>query len=323
MDVDCVTIGFVGCGGIASVHLDRLLARNDVRVVGCCDANPERAEQFAAKSGATVYKDPVSLYDGAKPRAVYVAVPPDAHGSIETEAAARGMHLFIEKPIALDMKTARKIAAGIRDAQVQSSVGYCFRYLDSIQIANQCLKGKAISLAAGMCHGGLPEAPWWRQRARSGGQLIEQTTHIVDLMLYLCGPVSEVHAASSRGCLSQIKDYDIDDSSVLSMRLKTGAVACITSTCVLSHPGQTALTIVTPEMTLFFNGNVVSIREDHKVVEHHNASDMYALENAAFIKAVQQGKRLGIRSTYADAMKTLRVTLAATESMDTGMPVTL
>jgi predicted dehydrogenase len=50
---------------------------------------------------------------------------------------------------------------------------------------------------------------------------------------------------------------------------------------------------------------------------------MYANETDAFIRALQQGRRTGIHSTYADALKTLRVTLAANESIDTGMPVTL
>ena len=248
-------------------------------------------------------------------------MPPYAHGEYEIEAASRGLHFFVEKPISQNLEVARKVAAAVRKAKVLTSVGYCFRYSDVVQTAQQILKGKAISLVAGLYHCGMPQVPWWRQRAMSGGQLVEQTTHIIDLLLFLCGPVSEVHAMASRGCMSQVENYDIDDSSVLNLRLKTGGVASITSTCVMKNAGRTMLEIITPERTVTFTGNAIRIDEDHKTTECFSANDMYAAENAAFIKAIQQGKRTGIRCSYADALKTLRVTLAASESMETGMPI--
>ena len=92
-----VKIGFVGCGGIAQEHLKHLRTINDVKIVGVCDAIAARAKAFAAEAGTEVYADPISLYDKGKPDAVCVAVPPFAHGAIEEEAAARGIHLFVEK----------------------------------------------------------------------------------------------------------------------------------------------------------------------------------------------------------------------------------
>ncbi len=318
-----VKIGVVGCGGIAALHMERLCQREDVKLVGCCDVDTERAKMLAARYDVPTFRNPSALYDGAHPEAVYITVPPDAHGAVEMEAAARGVHLFIEKPIALELQTARRIGAEIRKAGVLCSVGYCFRYCDAIQAAHQLLKGKAVSLVSGAFHGGMPGAPWWRKRARSGGQIVEQTTHLVDLVRYLCGPIAEVHAMAARGCMSQVADYDVDDSTVLTMRLKTGAVACLSSTCIMRYPGETFIEIITPELAVTFDGNVARVREDHRIVEHHNASDMYVNETDAFIRAMRQGRRTGIRSTYADALKTLRVTLAANESIETGMPVTL
>ena len=322
-DMSRVKIGVVGCGGIAALHMEHLRRREDVDLVGCCDVDAERAEMLAARYDVPVFKNSLALYDDTRPEAVYITVPPEAHGAVETEAAARGIHLFIEKPIALELQTARHIGAEIRKAGVLCSVGYCFRYCDSIHAAHQLLKGKAVSLVSGACHGGMPGAHWWRKRARSGGQIVEQTTHLVDLVRYLCGPIAEVHAMAARGCMSQVADYDVDDSTVLTMRLKTGAIACISSTCVMRYSGRTFIEIVTPELAVTFDGDVARVHEDHRIVEHHNASDMYANETDAFIRALQQGRRTGIRSTYADALKTLRVTLAANDSIATGMPVTI
>ena len=316
-----IKVCFVGCGGSASVHADHLSHHEGVNIAGCYDANAERAEAFAEKYKTSFFKDAASLYDKTKSQVVYIAVPPCAHGEYEIEAANRGMHFFVEKPVAANLETAKKVAAAIRKSKVMTSVGYCFRYSDVVQMAQQILKGKAVSLVTGVYHCSMPQVAWWRRQEQSGGQIVEQTTHIIDLLLYLCGPVSEVHAMASRGCMSQVDNYDVDDSSVVSLRLKTGAVASITSTCVLNSPGRTHIEVVTPERTVVFTGNVLRITEDHKIIEHQNATDMYAAETNAFIKAIQQGKRAGILCDYADALKTLRVTLAANESINTGLPV--
>ena len=321
--MDRLKIGFIGCGGIASMHRDVLCNRDDVELAGCCDIVPENAEAFAAKGKSPVFKDALSLYDSAKPNAVYIAVPPFAHGEIETEAAARGIHLFIEKPVALDMPTARAIGAAIRKTKVLAMVGYCFRYSDLTVMAQRILKGEVISLATGRYHCGMPETAWWRRRDQSGGQIVEQTTHVIDLLLHLCGPVSEVHALGARGCLSKVKNFDVDESSVINLRLKTGAVACVSATCVLNHPGSMSLEIATPQRCITLTPETLRIREDHKIVEYLSHDDMYAKESDAFIAAVLQGKRAGIRSSYSEAMKTLRVTLAANESIQTGLPVVL
>jgi predicted dehydrogenase len=321
--MESVKIGFIGCGGIAAVHRDRLVRRNDIELVGCCDILPEQAESFAARWRIPIFKDAVSLYDNARPHAVYISVPPFAHGALETEAAARGIHLFVEMPVALDLQTARAISAAIRKAKVLAMVGYCYRYCDLTQQAHRLLAGEVISLATGRFHCGMPEADWWRRREQSGGQIVEQTTHVIDLLLHLCGPVSEVHAMGAHGCMSKIKNFDVDESSVINLRLKTGAVASISSTCILNHPGSMSLEIATPRLCLALTNETLRVREDHKIVEYLNHTDMYEKESELFIHAVQQGKRGGIRSTYADAIKTLRVTLAANESIQTGLPVVL
>ncbi len=318
-----VKIGFVGCGGIAQEHLKHLRTINDVKIVGVCDAIAARSRAFAAEAGAEVYADPVSLYDKAKPDAVCVAVPPFAHGAIEEEAAARGIHLFVEKPVAIDMAVAARVSGAIKRAGILSSAGYCYRYCDTIDTARALLKGKAVSLVTGAWIGGLPPTPWWRRRNQSGGQMLEQTTHLFDLVRYLCGPVQEVHAMVSRGCMSRVEGFDVDDSSVVVLRLKTGAVASITSTCIINHPGRIHLDIVTPEFTLTLNNGTVRVEEDHRVTEYRSECDKYAEENRAFIDAVRTGKKNGIRCTYADAVKTLQVTCAANESAETGMPVKL
>ncbi|MGI6139754.1 MAG: Gfo/Idh/MocA family protein [Candidatus Hydrogenedentales bacterium] len=318
-----VRIGFIGCGAIASTHSNLLAQRNDVEFVGCFDINTEKAESFGARFNVPIFKDALSMYDTGKPQAVYIAVPPVAHGAYELEAATRGIHLFIEMPIALDIKTARTISAAIRKSKILAKVGYCYRYCDLTQQAKRLLSREVNSLITGSWHTHPPEAKWSQRKDQGGGQIMDETSHIIDLLLYLCGPVSEVHAMGTRGCLSKIKDFDVEESSVINLRLKTGAVASISTTCILNHPGSLSMKIDTPQFSLTLSDDRLQIREDYKIIKHFSAKNKYEIENDLFLQALKQNKRTGIRSSYAEGLKTLRVTLAASESIQTGLPVIL
>lgn len=316
-----VRLAFVGCGGIMQEHYKHLSAMDGVKMVGHCDILKDRAESAAGRFGGEAFTQFEAMYDKVKPHAVYVAVPPYAHCGMEEAAAARGIHLFIEKPIAIDVKTAKRIAAEIRRTKIIASVGYCFRYYDTVEMAQRYLKGKAISLVLGQWNGGMPGVWWWRRMDKSGGQFVEQTTHMVDLMRYLCGDVAEVYAAGATGCMTNVDEYDVHDSSAVTMRLKSGAVATITSSCVCNHGGGVSLQVVTPEATVTFTGGAVRITESGKSTEYQATVNMYEEENRAFIDAVRNGKRARIRSNYNDALKTFLATCAANESMEMGMAV--
>ena len=98
-------VALIGCGGIGNYHLGHLLQFDDVKVAGACDLIAERAEGVAAKTGGQAFTDFRRMYDTVKPDMVFVCVPPTQHGEIELESVKRGIPMFIEKPIALDLAT--------------------------------------------------------------------------------------------------------------------------------------------------------------------------------------------------------------------------
>ena len=316
-----IKLGFVGCGGIMQEHYKHLSAMSGIKMAGHCDIIKERAESASSRFGGDAFTEFEAMYDKVKPQAVYVAVPPYAHCGMEEAAAERGIHLFIEKPIAINRETAKRIEAAVRKAKIITSVGYCFRYYNTIETARQILNGKPVSLIRGSWNGGMPGVWWWRRMDKSGGQIVEQTTHMFDLMRYLCGEVAEVYAAASTGCMTKIENFNVHDSSVVAMRMKSGASATITSSCVCNHGGGVTLEIVTPEATTLIAGGAVTVKEAGKVTEHQASVNMYEEESKVFIEAIRTGKRTRIKSSYADALKTFLVTFAANESIQSGLPV--
>lgn len=316
-----VKIAVVGCGGIQNEHYRHLSAISDVKLVGHCDMDKARAEDAASRYGGDAFTEFEAMYDKVKPHAVYVSVPPFAHNGMEEAAAERGIHLFIEKPIAIDRSTAKRIANALKKSNVITCVGYCWRYYDTVAKAREVLKGKAVSLIRGCWNGGMPGVWWWRRMDKSGGQAVEQTTHIFDLARYLCGEVAEVYAAGSTGCQTQVEHYDVHDSSAVVMRMKSGATGVITSSCVANFGGDVSLEVITPEATVKISFGKLSVHEDGRVTEYRPKVNTYEEEDRAFIEAVRTGKRTKVKSSFADAAKTFFVTCAANESMQSGLPV--
>jgi len=321
-----IDVAFVGAGGIAGFHLGHLAKIEDVRIVGFCDAVHEKAEARAEEFKAKAYKDHRRMLDNTKPDAVYVCTPPFAHGPYELDAVARGCHLFVEKPIALSMDMANEIRLAIRKAGVLSSTGYQDRYQDIIAELRKMLRKRQVATAMGYWMGGMPGVAWWRVKAESGGQHVEQTTHTFDMMRYLFGEVATVYAQGSTGLMTHVPNYDVEDVSAVTLTFKKGVVATVYSGCCFEGVGKCGIDIYCTDAVInYVERKSVSLKSAHQTLELTNAGDFGQEIDEAFIDAIRtKGKtKRRILSPYADACKSLALSLAATESMETGQAVTL
>ena len=170
----------------------------------------------------------------------------------------------------------------------------------------------------------MPGTPWWRVREKSGGQVVEQTTHIFDLARFFAGEVATVGAAASAGIMEkQVEDFDVDDASSVVLKFRQGAIANITSACIMPERGSIGLSVLCQGTLVKIEPGKLTIEEKGKTTEILCHDDPYLAENAAFINAVKTGDASAIKSDYGDGVKTLAVTLAANESMKTGKTVAL
>jgi predicted dehydrogenase len=261
---------------------------------------------------------------GSELDAVYVCLPPGAHQGQEIDVARRGLALFVEKPIGLDPIWVRETAAVVARSGVVTSVGYNWRYLDSTDAARATLLDRPVGLAMGFWLGGLPGTPWWRVRAQSGGQVVEQTTHLFDLCRYLIGEVSTVFGGASRGQFQDTPGYDIDDASACTLLFRSGAVATIVSTDLAPRGYSTiGLHLICRDLAVEITPTKLRISRPGRTEEVVATGNAYQAEDRAFIQAVAGGDRSRIRSDYADGARSLELTLAAMRSMETGAAVRL
>lgn len=307
-----IRIGFVGTGGIANTHFDALSQLPEAQPVAFCDIDTERAERAAARFGGRAYSDWRAMLDAESLDALYICLPPHGHDGVEIEAVQRGIHLFIEKPVARDLDYARRAEEAIQKAGVICSVGYHFRYYGAIERAKERLQGLPVLLVKGAWDGGMPGVPWWRQHALSGGQLVEQTTHIFDLARYLVSEIVEVFTFSQNNpALLHHPDGDVNVADVVCLKFANGAVGVITDTNGLHAPGEVGLKVYTPERVVEVSWGRMVETEANRKEEYHSRDNPYLRESEAFLTAIRTGDRSLIRSDYSDGMRTLAVTLAA------------
>lgn len=158
----------------------------------------------------------------------------------------------------------------------------------------------------------------------SGGQFVEQTTHIVDLLRYTVGEVSEVYAAYGNRYMSGVEEgVTVSDVGTVTLKLVGGAVATISNTCAIPAGDRSGLHIYTNKGVLELGHSGLIDTEAGRRTEYANQTDPYELENEAFLHAIRTGDVSRIRSSYADAVRTHQVTIAANESARTGLPVKL
>ena len=313
-----IRLGFVGLGGMMGVHLRHLTEMKDVKLVAFCDVKKNVASAAAKRYGGKAYSDCADMYKQERLDAVYIAVPPDAHGKPELLALKRGIHLFIEKPIAADRDTAIEVAEAISSSQCIASVGYQWRYLDIVQRARRVPAGKKPSLVLGWWLGGAPGVGWWRRKEVSGGQVVEQTTHIFDLARYLCGEVSSVYSAAALGLMKERKDFTVEDSSSVTLLFEDGAIGNISSTCVHGGFSKVGLLCVCKELSFECTGDRLRVTDMRCTQEYERRVDPYRIENETFMTAVANDSPVGILSPYEDALKTHLLTMAANEAMQEG-----
>ncbi len=320
-----IKVGFIGCGSINSEHMKSIAANPDADVVAVCDIEQERADKAAAEYDAEAFTAYETMIGEAGLDAVYVAVPPFAHEQQETMAAEAGLHLFVEKPVALDLDTARANEQAIKQAGIISTAGFQDRYLAVMARMKQILADNKPGLMMGYWMGGTPLVWWWRVKDKSGGQAVEQTIHIFDAARHLFGEVESVHAVGSRGLMTELENYDIEDASAVNLKFVSGLCGTIFSSCFAAANNKSGIDVWCKELSLKYSErrslNIIHGNGDAEFVTV-KVDPLAELDNT-FIAAIAKNDQSLLKSDYADAVKSLEVVLAANESMETGEAVKL
>jgi len=302
-------------------------------MVAFCDVDEVRAAAFAEQYGrgkAQIFTDQRDLFDHTALDLVVICLPPYAHTDEVERAAERGIHVFIEKPIALSSEHAWRMVEAAERAGIKTQVGFMFRFGAAIEALKTMIdEGQAgpVGLMSARYFCNALHASWWRMRDKSGGQLVEQVIHMVDLMRYLMGRPQTVFSLQNNIFHQETPGYTVEDVSGTVVGFENGGVGVIYATNG-AIPGKwiNDYRLVAGRVTAEFsdaNHATFTYTSGDYLKMHTIAAeqDYYRLEMLDLYEAICGG---GItRTPLREGALSLDLALAAARSAETGAPVKL
>ncbi len=308
-------VGIIGAGGMGRTHSDYLTTIDGVAVTDIVDVDVERARSLASAIGATTYTEYRTMYSdrGEDLDAVVITVPPFAHDEQELLAVEHELPFLVEKPLPLDSDLAYEIRDAVVAAGLVTQVGYQRRYNAVVERAMSLIGDRDIAFASGQRQSSVPDTPWWGEKARSGGQLFEMSTHDFDLLRHFAGEVDTVAAVGGHRVVEEI---DFEDATVAAMRHENGVVSHIGATSAAPDWNSTFV-LVGDGFRLEFDylDGTLSGCVDGEPVSFETAVTQRQAQAAAFVDAVRADNPALPRSPYPDAVNTFELTRAADNAL--------
>lgn len=270
----------VGTGIVAEIHAKAIQAIEGSILTGVYNRDRERAKSFSEKYSCGVFDTLEELGESDKVDVVTICTPSGTHMDSALYLAAKGKHLIIEKPLEVTEDRCETIIAAAAAAGVRISTVFQTRFHSSFQrLKKAMIDGRfgTITLASAY-------VKWYREQRYyegstwrgtweldGGGALMNQSIHAVDLLLWLMGPVSEVHAFG--GILSHT-GIEVEDTLVGLLRYSSGAMGTIEATTG-SWPGSFK------KIEICGNSGHAVVEEDKITVwEFRNSSDESMIEQS-------------------------------------------
>ena len=336
-----IRIGFIGTGGISGAHLNCLKTRKDVRVVGLCDINIDAAKNRQKVFGGDIFTDYKDMLARVKLDAVYICTPPTVRRELLLACADKGLPIFCEKPVEHSALKAARIAADLKRRKAKVQIGYVFRSMPVIEKLKQAMHSDKLHIIQSFY--GCPMSldmtfpAWFFDKAISGGGLIDQATHNLDLLRHLFGEVKTIKGLAHNPLHRVKPGYTIDETIGLVFMFESGVVASHLHTWVCDswrneifisgersfyrlNPGDGKLVVEsTRENMDRDSGKLLVGAGSGPAVFDQGPSSVYAYENSRFIDMVKSDDWSSNPSDYDDGLKTLQLTLACDRAVTKGL----
>jgi myo-inositol 2-dehydrogenase/D-chiro-inositol 1-dehydrogenase len=328
-----LTLGLIGAGRIGSLHAGHLAHRiPNANLLVVADVAEGAARQCAERQGIReAVRDYRAVLENPAVQAVVVCSATDTHASIIEAAAAAGMHVFCEKPLALRLEEIDRALEAVRRAGVRLQVGFNRRFDANNRRVRQAVEQGEI----GWPHrvhviSRDPAAPSLEYLKASGGIFLDMTIHDFDLARFLVGSeVTEVYSAAGALGHPEIGALGDLDTAVVVLRFANGVIGTIDNSRhavygydqrveVFGSGGSINTTNQYPNAAVLSDAR--SVRRDlplHFFMERY--VDSYLAEMTAFVDAVSGNKPVPV--TGADGRAATVLALAARRSFDEHRPV--
>jgi predicted dehydrogenase len=219
--------GVIGAGNFAARTLLPALKAAGVRLRTIASRGGTSAAIAAEKFGfELVTTDLDALFDDETVNCVYVLTRHDSHARLALRALEAGKHVFVEKPLALNLEELGALEAAVASSGRLLTVGFNRRFAPLAEEARELLRCRAgpAALVLTVNAGSVPQDHWTQHPDAGGGRVVGEACHFIDLARSLVGaPIRslEVTAARDRSGAA------IDDVANLSLSFEDGSTAAV------------------------------------------------------------------------------------------------
>ena len=234
-------VGFTGGGNITDTHIRAVQGVPNLRAVGVCGSNAAKVGSLANRYDLIAADSLASLLEQTPLDIVCIGSPSGVHADEIALAASRGCHVICEKPLDISLERVDNAIEAVERAGVTAAVFYQDRCTPAFLEARDAIAdgrlGRVLLVDARVKWYRAPEyyrTAAWRGTPTldGGGALINQGIHTVDLLLWLLGDVTRVHAQAS----TLLHAIDVEDTLIASMTFASGAVGTLQTTTA-AYPG--------------------------------------------------------------------------------------
>lgn len=231
-----IRMGLIGCGGLGKQHARNMKAISGLELVALCDANAESAQALAAELGTdpSVYACHKTMFSQERLDAVAIVTPNPTHAQLTIDAADAGLHVFCEKPMAVNLAQCDAMIEATERAGVLLMIGYIRRYQASFRELKRLVAAGELgdiriahAIRFGMGPGG--GVGGWQLKKESYGGLFSLYSHELDQLAWLAGDVRAVQATMRYG---DDPANTVEEGIFIGLEFESGAIGSLASSRV-------------------------------------------------------------------------------------------
>lgn len=247
-----IKVCMVGAGRVGKLHsgtLKRYIPGGDP--VALVDPSrlvlEETAEQFGIEGRYATFEEAL---DQGEFDAVVITTPTPTHRNLAVAAAESGKHVFLEKPMAMDLEECDQIIQACRDHGVHLQLGFMRRFDPDFSLAFERIQAGEIGepmLIKSLTHGpGLPP-PWACDLRTSNGNLAEVNSHDLDATRWLMGSNPTriyLEVANFKGVERGVTAEGFYDNMIASLKFESGGLGTISGVCPCDYGYDARMEII-------------------------------------------------------------------------------
>jgi myo-inositol 2-dehydrogenase/D-chiro-inositol 1-dehydrogenase len=333
-------VGIAGLGRLGQRHAAALAFNtpNCQLVAACSPVAAERAYAREQLGVASIYNDLDGLLQDKNVDAVVLVTPTNLHADQAIAALKAGKHVFVEKPLALNVPDCERVLAeATQHPERVAMVGFVRRFDPSYVSAQAAVAageiGKPFLVRSQTCDQNDPEGFFVKFAPSSGGIFMDCSVHDIDLARWMLGRPKALRAFAT-GTIALHPGLaacgDVDNGLAL-VEFEGGAKAVLYASRTMAHGHETSTEVIGTAGKLLIGEHAAAnrvVRSDQHGVRHAVLKDFYARFEAAFaaeMKAFVAACRgeSPLTLTLSDALEATRIGLAITRSLGSGMPETV